>query len=76
MFEICGIVADSSASISMISVYPNEEEVLLMAGSRFKVDEVGSGTPLIIKLTFMKENINDDGFCTICDSKRRNEVRV
>lgn len=66
MFEVSGITADCSASISSISVYPNEEEVLMMAGSRFHVDKIISGVPTIIKLTMLRENINDDGFCTIC----------
>jgi hypothetical protein len=66
VFEVSGITADCSASISSISVYPNEEEVLLMAGCRFHVDKIISGVPTIIHLTMLIENVNDADFCTVC----------
>jgi hypothetical protein len=58
LFEIVGVTPDISASVAKLSKYPNEEEVLLDCGVKFRVESVSLSScirPKVIRLRVSKK---------------------
>jgi hypothetical protein len=72
LFEIQGVPFAISASISKLSFYPNEEEVLIAPGAKFEVTEVIGSNPQIICLRYLSSNqIPQPGNkCMVCQFER------